>query len=461
MKNSTGILGRARPRIRILCQYFYPDTIVPGHLLSELAEELVRLGCEVEIFAGRPTCNEKRKSETRPPASHGGISVHRVWNTRFNRNTLAGRALNTATFAIPLFLRMLFREKRTPWLIVTEPPFLGVFGWIFKKIFRVPFIILLHDIFPDIAVRLGYFSEKSSMTRFWDGLNKRVLAGADHIVVIGRKMKSLIEERLPEAQLDKIEYIPNWADGDLITPAPVDQNGIISDLGLEKKFVVQYSGNMGLIHDVETIILAADVLRKEDVHFLFIGSGAKKDKIEKMARELGLENVSFLPFQPREKLGESLTACHVGLVALEKPIQGLAVPSKFYGILAAGRPIIALMSSESEIGWAIRQFECGIASDQKDVGGLVKAIRLLKNDRTLLARMGMNARKAFDENYTIEECAASYYDLIKNVCTTRGPDRRRQISLDTRSADVIVSPTSTNRIPDAPDRDEHLREVSK
>ena len=416
MSHITETRRTVKTRIRILCQYFYPETITPGTILAELAEELVRLGCEVEVFAGLPKHDEKW--DMRRSIIHNGIKVQRVWYTRFDRNRLAGRILNTATFSTSLFFQLLFREKRTPWLIITEPPFLGLFGWIFKKLFRVPFIFLLHDVFPEIAIQLKYFSRKSLIATVWEKLNKAVLRTADSIVVIGREMKSIITKKLPPEQHSRIMYIPNWANGDLIWPVPVEKNKILADLGLKRKFVVQYSGNMGLTHDLETIIHAADDLRNDDdMHFLFIGRGAKRVKIERMAGKLHLKNVSFLPFQPREKLCESLGACHVALVSLEKPVEGLAVPSKFYGILASGKPVIALMSGNSEIAWAIKHFECGITVEQKDVAGLVSAIKTLKNDKMHTDRMGQNARKAFEENYTVPKCTAMYHTLIKKMCS--------------------------------------------
>ncbi len=173
---------------------------------------------------------------------------------------------------------------------------------------------------------------------------------------------------------------------------------------------------MGFIHDVETIIEAARVLKgSKDIIFLFIGGGAKKEKLQTMVQKYQLRNVVFLPYQPRTMLGITLTCSDVSIVALQSEILGLSVPSKFYGILASARPVIALVPANSEVALAVNESECGFVIEPKDVSKLVNCIQLLYKDRKKCKKFSTNARNCFDKNYTRAKIVERYVKLIQEV----------------------------------------------
>ena len=214
---------------------------------------------------------------------------------------------------------------------------------------------------------------------------------------------------------EKLRVIHNWADGDFIKPLRKSKNDFCKTLGLEDKLVVLYSGNIGLSHDLETVIKAAKKLENEDIAFLFIGEGGKKEKLKRMAEKLKLNNVLFLPYQSIENLPYSLTCGDISIVSLEDGVEGLAVPSKLYAYLAAGSAIIGVVGRGSEVSDIIKGHRCGFQIEQRDVVGLVKAVTILKEDRKLLDEMKANARRCFEENFEKEMAMVKYYRVIASL----------------------------------------------
>ncbi|HDL01805.1 MAG TPA: glycosyltransferase WbuB, partial [candidate division Zixibacteria bacterium] len=263
---------------------------------------------------------------------------------------------------------------------------------------------------------MGYLTKRSPIAVLWKSLNRKIFREASFIVVLGRDVQKVVRNRMPLNQRHKVVYIPNWADPSLIRPLEFAQNPFVKQLGLENKFIVQYSGNMGLTHDMETIIDAARELQNDrTIHFLLIGGGGKLSKIKEMARSYKLHNVTLLPYQPRENLRNSLSAAHVSLISLEKGAEGLSVPSKLYGILASRRPAIAIMAKDSEVAITLKEFRCGLVTPPKDVAELVKAITWLKSNECERKAMGERGYKAFLENFTVQRCAEQYYHLMKQM----------------------------------------------
>jgi len=228
-------------------------------------------------------------------------------------------------------------------------------------------------------------------------------------------MRQVVEQRI-ENSATPVEVIHNWADGQFIVPRSKEENWFAQKYGLVGKTVVLYSGNMGLFHDLETIIEAADRLQGlEDLVFLFIGGGGKKEKLVQMAKQRGLKNVKFLPYQPRDHLPYSLTAGDIGVVTLERGVEGFCVPSKLYSYLAAGQAILALVGKDSEVADIIEKFECGIRIDQGDIEGVVNALARWRNDLSLLERMKRNARNCFEQHFTKDQAIARYHEILKRL----------------------------------------------
>jgi glycosyltransferase involved in cell wall biosynthesis len=214
--------------------------------------------------------------------------------------------------------------------------------------------------------------------------------------------------------------IPNWADGALLRPEVRGANPLRAEWGLGDKFVVGYSGNLGRVHEFRTVLDAAEALRSQaDIVFLFIGDGAQKAALATAAQERGLSNILFRPYQPREALGQSLGAADVHLVTLRPELEGLVVPSKFYGVAAVGRPTIFIGDPEGEIGSVVREARCGMCVQQGDGEGLAQAITTLRDDSALRERMGANARRVFEERYDRAIAVEEWRRLLHDVAAAK------------------------------------------
>jgi glycosyltransferase involved in cell wall biosynthesis len=236
-------------------------------------------------------------------------------------------------------------------------------------------------------------------------------------VVLGQRMR----ERVTALGVDprRIAVIPNWADGALLRPVERGANPLRAEWGLGDRFVVGYSGNLGRVHEFGTVLGAAEALRSQaDIVFLFIGDGAQKAALATAAQGRALSNILFRPYQPREALGQSLGAADAHLVTLRPELEGLVVPSKFYGVAAVGRPTIFIGDPEGEIGSVVREARCGMCVRQGDAEGLARAITTLRDDSATRERMGTNARQVFDERFDRSIGVAAWRRLLDSVGAT-------------------------------------------
>jgi len=398
------------PDLVVLCEYFYPDLGATGQLLTELVEDLTRGGRRIEVWTGHPSYADAKKVD--PVTEYRGSVIRRVWSPQFDKNRLKGWFLNNLCFMLSMAgkTRRFARSRRL--LICTCPPLLPVIGAIAKWFGDIKVTLLLHDIFPEIAVALGYIPSGGVLSRVLSRVMLWALLRADNIIVLGRDMQRIIAAKLPEEMKGKVEIIENWADGELIRPVPKSASWLAKSEGLEQKFVVQYSGNIGRSHDLEMVIHAAKRLEKDDVVFLFIGDGAKRKSLEELAQSVSASNVRFLPYRAKSSLGDSLACTDVSLVTLAPGVEGLAVPSKLYGILASGRPVLAVVPSESEIALTVEEGKCGIVVRPGDLSGMVEAVRYLRNDPELRERCARNARRIFEERYERKVIVSKFERLL-------------------------------------------------
>lgn len=215
-------------------------------------------------------------------------------------------------------------------------------------------------------------------------------------------MRMLVAERY-RVTPDRIRYVPHWSSVEFSAVITVEQTRLFRELGLERKFVVQYSGNMGLWHDLQSVVRAAELLREDDrIIFLLIGEGRERAPAERLARELGLTNVRWLPYQPKAALEDSLSCCHVALISQRAGLEGVAVPCKLYGILASGRAVVAQVPAASEVALVVAEEGCGRVVAPGDAQALADAIAELADDPVAVARMGQRSREAYLAKYTIE-----------------------------------------------------------
>ena len=402
------------PSVYILTQYFYPEVPATAQLDTDLALGLVDAGFRVSVFTGQPAY---RGAQRLPSVeSYRGIQIHRAYSRTLSREGTSSRLLNGATVAGITLLRLLGRPKPDVVLVDTTSPFLQVVAWLVRLVRRIPYVVLVQDIYPDIAVQLGVIGPRSIAARVWRFAYRRVYRASARIIVLGERMRDRVGATTGPARHGKFEVIPNWADGDQIVPRRRDDNPMRQGLGLADKLVVLYSGNMGLIHDMETVIEAAERLRSlSDVRFLFIGAGGKRAWVEEQVQSRGMSNVTMLPYQPLEALPYSLTCGDMSLVTLRRGMEGLSLPSKVYSSLAAGLPILGVCGANSEVADLVEKHRCGFRVAQGDVDGLVAAIQALYDDPNRLADMRRRARAAFEAHFTRAQSIGRYATVLREV----------------------------------------------
>lgn len=394
----------------LISQVFYPDEVSTANLFTNLSSYLAKEGVDIEVWAAQPsyTCSVKQPGNV----NYEGINIKYLFSTRFHKSNFFGSIINILSFMVSASIKLLFTNDKTPVFTHTTPPLLGIIISIICALKRRKFIYILLDIYPEGLIRLGKLNANNLLVRFWKRANINALKRSFKIIVIGRDMREYVHEIYPES-VNKIEYIPNWQDDRLIHPADLNTNSFFKDLNHKDSFVVQYSGNMGLWNDMEAIGKAT-VISKKDVFFVFIGDGIRKNELQRNVSE-NHNNYIFLPFQPTDILSEVLTSCHVALVSLRKGMEGMAVPCKIYGILAAGTPVIALVPENSEIAYVIEEEKCGIVVPPDDYEGLNNAIIKLMEDNALRIEFGANGRRAFEKKYTTKIISDKYIMLLNDL----------------------------------------------
>jgi glycosyltransferase involved in cell wall biosynthesis len=311
---------------------------------------------------------------------------------------------------------MLLRLLRRGVVVVakTDPPLLSILAAPIAMTRRATLINWQQDVFPEIASQLG----ANPLPGWLDGALRRLrdasLRAAKMNVLIGRRMREYLGTRgIPDSKLCVIE---NWADGEAIQPKKTSASALRAQLNLAGRFVICYSGNLGRAHEFDTLLAAAQALNSEaDYVFLMIGGGAKMQELKRAVAGGGLDNFRFLPYQPRETLEDSLAAADVHLVSLLPPLEGLVVPSKLYGILAGGRPIIFIGDPDGDVGRVILRAECGQLVKVGDSATLVESIRRLAADPGLRDLMGARARNVLCEQFSLRQAIERWAAVIGGV----------------------------------------------
>jgi len=364
-------------KIIFINRYFYPDHSATSQMLSDLAFGLAEKpeNKEIHIVTSRQRYDDAAVQVSKYEKINN-VYIHRVWTSRFGRQKLIGRAVDYLSFYITAAIKLLQHTKKGDTLVAkTDPPLISVIATIVVKLKKAHLVNWLQDLFPEVAAELGIKIVQGKLFKVLKYIRNQTLQQAKMNIAIGELMaERLRKEGIAE---EKIIVIQNWADEEQIKPVPHEQNSLRKEWGLENKFVVGYSGNLGRSHDFSTILAAAEELRNNPkIKFLFIGGGAQLPNIKQHCKEKGLNNVMFKPYQPREKLDQSLSVSDVHLISLKPELEGLIVPSKFYGILAAGRPVIFLGSKDGEIARKIKYKNCGWSISDKSVNQLLNVIRI-------------------------------------------------------------------------------------
>ena len=375
---------RRRPRLLVLNQYYWPGVEATAHLLTELCEGLAD-EYDVRVVTGILHRHEDEPRRT----VRNGVEIVRVPSTSFERSKLAARATNYVTYLSRALAQALRGPRPDVVLCMTDPPMVGDVALVVARRFRAPLLVISEDVFPEIALELKRL-ENPVLIGLLRGLVGLYLERADRIVAIGETMRRRLEEK--GAQPGRLSVIPNWVDTNAITPQPRD-NAWARRRRLRDRFVVMHSGNVGHAQNLDSLVRATTFLRDlDDLTVLVVGFGARYQELVALAKRLETDAVRFLPYQPREVLAQSLGSADVHVVGLSSGLSGYVVPSRLYGILSAGRPVIVAADPESETAQVVESVGCGVVIPPGRPELLADAIRDLRERRDELDEMGARGR---------------------------------------------------------------------
>ena len=393
-------------------------------MLSDIAFAIARRGDSVCVITSRQRYDAPG-ADLPARDTVGDVSIHRILTTRFGRNASLGRAIDYLTFYVAAAWALWKMAGEGDIVVAkTDPPLLCVVVGPIVRLRRALLVNWLQDIFPEVAEATGFARNRPMRAAFrvLGSLRSRSLKRAAANVVIGERMAARLEAL--SVDRSRISLIPNWTDGSAIRPVDPAENSLRAAWNLAGKFVVGYSGNLGRAHDYSTFLDAIELLeeanpgRQEphpDIVWLFIGGGASFRALEAEASRRGLTSVQFRGYQPRERLAESLSAADMHLISLSPELEGLIVPSKYYGIAAAGRPAIFVGNANGEIAQLLAKTGSGYTVTPGQGAALAQLIARLAGDPESVRAMGRNARAAFDENYDLRRAVASWEALFDQI----------------------------------------------
>jgi colanic acid biosynthesis glycosyl transferase WcaI len=401
------------PDLYFLNRYAWPDDSATAQLLTDLTIDQARRGRRPVVLTSRQLY---REAKARLPGGEVSSEVHyiRLWSTAFGRDRLLGRALDYLSFYLSVFLHLLFRLPRGATLVsLTDPPLITLVTWLPCALRGVRQIHWSQDVFPEIVgalrpparpVALGL----ESLRR----LRNASLGRQVRIAAIGEDMRRHFEAQgTPPANLT---VLPNWSSGDTVYPVPARENPLREAWGLREAFVLGYSGNLGRVHDYRTFLDAAErlVATIPSIRFLFIGSGALQTRLRAELPGALREHTLFQPYQERRLLSQSLSVPDVHWISLQPACTPFVFPSKFYGVIAAGRPCLFVGAPEAELARLLARERIGLAVAQGDGAAFAAAVEAFAGDRESLAAMGSRARLLFETHYDQPLALARWDALI-------------------------------------------------
>jgi glycosyltransferase involved in cell wall biosynthesis len=401
--------SRRKPRLLVLNQYYWPGVEATAQLLTELCEALTD-DLDVKVVTG-----QLHGQEERPHRSvRNGVEIVRVPSTSFERSKLFARASNYATYLTSALFGGLRGRRPDVVLCMTDPPIVANIALLVARRFRVPLVVISQDVFPEIAVQLKRLENPVVMSLL-RGLVGLYLRRADRIVAIGDTMRQRLEEK--GAPAERMLVIPNWIDTTRL--GPLDKSNQWSrSWGVDKKFVVMHSGNVGHAQDLDSLVRAGTFLRDlDDLRIMIIGMGARHAELVALAELHEVDQVQFLYYQSREVLPQSLSAADVHVVGLAAGLAGYVVPSRMYGILAVGKPVIVAADPESETARLVTEVDCGIVVPPGRPELLARAIRDAHDGKYDLEAMGARGREWVEREADRSVAVRRYRDLLLELAS--------------------------------------------
>jgi colanic acid biosynthesis glycosyl transferase WcaI len=386
-------------RILLLNMYYPPDTSATARMAATVVQAF-RVGHDITVLCGRPSYDpgERRPWRLWQTEVAGRARILRVGSTDYPRFEMKRRVLNYLSYVALAIPRALFLPCDVV-LAMTDPPFQGIVGAIVAGLKSKPYVYNIRDMYPDMAVG-GAIVEPGLLARIWERLHRWALCRASRVIVLGEDMRRrIIAKGVDPAG---IEIVRDGADVLPLDAPPSVDDEIIRTIRSDFKFVLLHAGNLGFYGAWETLIMAMRNVEPDGVGLVFVGEGAQRARVEGLAKEA--KNVRFLPFFPANKIPSVLAAPDAHVITVKRGLEGVVVPSKMYGILAAGKPILAVAPDETDAVSLGAKFGFAVSADPDSPEQVAAVIRALVRDKAKVEGMGRAAR-----------AVASEYDRVKEL----------------------------------------------
>ena len=333
---------------------------------------------KVEFFAG--------EINIRPSVPEPSVKV--IKTIKYNKSSTLKRLLTWMGAFIHLLFVVWSRSNKTELMLFSNPP-LNVFIPLFTK---KKYSFVVYDLYPDSLFSQGFVKENSFLGKFWINVNKKVFSRAESVITLSEDMKKAVSKYVDSS---KIKIVYNWAHNEHMKPIKKEDNTFLKEHRLHDKFIVLYSGNMGMTHDIDVLVDVANELKQnKNVHFMFIGEGAKKPIIENKIKDYGLENCTVLPYQPSNVLPFSMGAADIAVVTTDAKQSGLSVPSKTYTYMSTGAAMLCLCDENTELYRLTQEKNIGKCYKRNQIKEMARFVELLSDDDNLLFTYKVNSRKA-------------------------------------------------------------------
>jgi len=399
--------------LKIVVEFFYPDVDADAQFAYDLAKGFTERGENVQVICQRGLKfvellhGNLKKSEV----IHG-IEIHRLPDA-FSNRTLIQKFLRHSLFYISLIVKLFNSTSRdSRLLIISTPPYNGFIAAILKAFKNYRYFFAIKDVYPDVMVSNNIIKNNGLTYRLLNWATKVSYRYADNVFTLGPFMTEKIRDKVKVN--NKVVEIPNWGFDELY-PLEKKDNPLAGEFNLKDKFIVLYSGNHGYGHEFETLLIGAKRLSKEydDIYFIFIGGGVRFNEIQEFKKNNPDAHILTYDYLPFEKLNYGLNLADVSLITMRNNWKGMMVPSKTYGIMAVGSPIV-YVGPRSDISWTIEKFNLGYIVNNGNVDEFIKRIKELYHNKKLRKTLGMKARRGFEEEYTKKKIMGKYLSVLNS-----------------------------------------------
>ncbi len=399
-------------KLWIISEFYYPIVTSTGYYMTEIAEYMARQGKEVHVICTSSKYNEPQEYKTDFTDYHNGVHIHRIQLKNLDKNNFLKRTIRLLWTSILLWNKTFRVVRRGDTLLtVTNPVFLLLGLPLIKKLKHISYILLVHDIFPENLAAIGKIKKHSLLYKCLKFFFDKAYAKADICISIGRDMSEIIRRKISDPF--RIRLIPNWAENREVFPLAKEETRMYRALGIQEKFIFQFAGNLGYAQGIDNILAAIRLVKNPHLHFTFIGGGAKYETIATFIKDHPEAPVSLIGFQDRSDQNDFLNACDVSLITLSDGMLGLGVPSKSYNIMAAGKPILIIADSRSEIALTVKEYTLGWVVEPHNPEALKEAFEKIYRQKDLLTNIQNNARTVAETLFAKENILARYGKILK------------------------------------------------